>query len=179
MPTARSRVAISLPTSAFGRRSTTTSEDFRISLRSTLRVSTAASTVSTAVPVKRSLVGEYGDVVGDLEGDVETAVAGVVPRRRSALHAAGDARRRACRSPEVALEGQTEVGGVAEAVAALQRAGDLQFDVLAERCGRDERVTETSREVAGVDADHLMGAQRRRAPARSAASRWCRDPARG
>ena len=47
----------SLPTSAFGRRSMTTSEDLRISLRSTLRVSTAASTVSTAVPVKRSRVG--------------------------------------------------------------------------------------------------------------------------
>ena len=34
-----------------------TSEDFRISLRSTLWVSTAASTVSIAVPVKRSLAG--------------------------------------------------------------------------------------------------------------------------
>ena len=47
----------SLPTSAFGRRSGITSEDFRTSLRSTLRVSTAASTVSIAVPVKRSLAG--------------------------------------------------------------------------------------------------------------------------
>ena len=37
--------------------STVTSEDLMTSLRSTPRISTAASTVSTAVPVKRSRVG--------------------------------------------------------------------------------------------------------------------------
>jgi hypothetical protein len=57
MPTARSRRAASLPTSAFGRRSITTSEAFSTSLRSTPRASTAASTVSITVPAKRSLTG--------------------------------------------------------------------------------------------------------------------------
>jgi hypothetical protein len=43
-----------VPTSDFGRRSIVTSEALMISLRSTPRASTAASTVSIAVPVKRS-----------------------------------------------------------------------------------------------------------------------------
>ena len=61
-------------------------------------------------------------------------------------------------SPDVAVEGQGQIGGVAEAVAALQRARDLQLDVLAlERAGqpRDRNFLQ----VAGVDADHLMRAQ--------------------
>ncbi|MGY4489339.1 hypothetical protein ACVWWR_008530 [Bradyrhizobium sp. LM3.2] len=57
MPSVRSREAASPVTSAFGRRSTATSEDFRRSARSMSRVSTATSTVSIALPVKRSLVG--------------------------------------------------------------------------------------------------------------------------
>ena len=59
-------------------------------MRSTLRASTAASTVSIAVPVKRSLVGGGAVLVGDFEGDVEAAVA-VVVAHDGRLHGAGEA----------------------------------------------------------------------------------------
>ena len=119
-----------------------TSEDFSTSLRSTLRASTAASTVSIAVPVKRSLAGGGAVLVGDLEGDVEAAVARVV------AHDGG------CMAPVIAgvqpdiagiaVEGQAEIGGVAEPVAALQRAGDLLLRCPCPRCVRASRVTEIS-----------------------------------
>ena len=46
-------------------------------------------------------------------------------------------------SPAIAIEGQAEIGGIAKAVAALQRARDLRFDVLALEV-RASRVTEIS-----------------------------------
>ena len=110
------------------RRSATTSEDFSTSLRSTSRVSTAASTVSIAVPVKRSLVGgvpaslpiskltSKRPLRGSNAGRDRLHRAGVGGVQLHVLH--------------VAIEGQAEVGGVAEAVAVLQRAGDLKFDLL-------------------------------------------------
>ena len=91
-------------TSAFGRRSVITSEDFRTSLRSTSRVSTAASTVSTAVPVKRSLVGAVPVIVADFEADIEAAAARIEPGR-DRLHRAG-VRRLQPEVLHVAVEGQ-------------------------------------------------------------------------
>ena len=68
-------------------------------------------------------------------------------------------------SRTIAIEGQAEIGGIAEAVAVLQRAGDLQLDVLGLERARQPRHRNLL-EVPGVDADHLMRAQRGRAPAR-------------
>ena len=156
MPTARSRVAASLPTAAFGRRSVTTSDDFRISLRSTSRASTAASTVSTAVPVKRSFIG---GVPASLPISKLTSKR---PLRWSTRAATG------CIAPvleassfisrDVPIEGQAEIGGVAEPVAVLQRPGDLKFDLLAVQTARRAR-HRNHLDVAGIDADHLMRPQ--------------------
>ncbi len=175
MPTARSRAATSAPTSALGRRSTTTSEDFITSLRSTLRASTAASTVSIAVPVKRSRVGAE---------TLSLAISKVTSKRPLRWSNRTDVgciapvfEASSLRSCDVAIEGQAEVGGVAEAVAVLQRAGDLMLDVLALERARQPRHRNLP-EIPGVDADHLMRPQRGRSPARSAACRWCRDRAR-
>ena len=43
----------------------------------------------------------------------------------------------------VAIEGQAEIGGIAEAVAMFQRTGDLELDLLGLEA-RDSRVTETA-----------------------------------
>ena len=118
-----------------------TSEDFRISLRSTPRASTAASTVSIAVPVKRSLVGAV---------PLSLAISKVTSKRPlrvvvahdDGLHAAGVGGI----EPDiagVAVEGQREIGGVAKAVLALQRARDLRSMSLPSSV-RASRVTEIS-----------------------------------
>ena len=80
-------------------------------------------------------------VVADLEADIEAAAARIEPGR-DRLHGAG-VRRIELDILHVAIEGQGEVGGVAEAVAVFQRAGDLKLDVLASSV-RDSRVTEIS-----------------------------------
>ena len=99
--------------------------------------------------------------IGNFESDVVTIAAGVEPRR-DRLHVAGVGGFQP-QVLHVAVEGQSEVGGVAEAVPVLQRAGDRSLDVLAfERAGqpRDRNLPE----IAGVDADHLMRAQRGQNP---------------
>ena len=106
-----------------------TSDALRTSLRSTARVSTAASTVSTAVPVKRSRVGVAEVSLGDLERDVEAAAARVV------MTVATGTRSPPCDGIELhvaqfAVEGQRQIGGVAEAAAALERLRHLLLDVL-------------------------------------------------
>ena len=80
--------------------------------------------------------------VGDLEGDVEAAVARIVAHG-SRLHAAGVGGI----EPDIAgiaIEGQAEIGGIAKAVAALQRARDLLLRCPCPRCVRASRVTEIS-----------------------------------
>ena len=111
-------------------------------MRSTSRVSTAASTVSIAVPVKRSLAG------GALSSLPISKLTSKRPLRGSKRAAIG------CIAPviggveleilHVAIEGQREVGGVAEAAAVFQRAGDLQFGCPWLSIVRDSRVTETA-----------------------------------
>ena len=96
-------------------------------------------------------------VVGDLEADIEAAAARL-EAGRDRLHRAGvggvelDVL-------HVAIEGQGEIGGVAEAAAVLQRVGDLLLDLLgfdgAREPGHRDRL-----DVPGVDADHLMRLQR-------------------
>jgi hypothetical protein len=120
-----------------------------------LRASTAASTISIAVPVKRSLAGAV---------PFSLAISNVV----SGCRAARSARRRLNRArvggietdiPGIAIEGEAEIGGVAEPVPALQRAGDLLLDLLAFQRACEPRHRDFL-EIAGVDADHLVRAQR-------------------
>jgi hypothetical protein len=63
----------------------------------------------------------------------------------------------------VAVEGQAEIGGLAEAIPALQRMGDGELDVLALQRPRQPGDGNLP-EVAGVDADHLVRAQRGQHP---------------
>ena len=75
MPTARSRGAGSKAASDFGRRSMTTSELFRISPRSTPRVTTAASTVSITLPGDAQAGRRRTLFTGNFERDIEACVA--------------------------------------------------------------------------------------------------------
>jgi len=94
--------------------------------------------------------------VADLEADIEAAAARVVPGR-DRLHRAG-IRRLELDIAHVAIEGQGQIGGVAEAAAMLQRVGNLEFDLpgrqRARQPGHGNRL-----DVLGVDADHLMRLQ--------------------
>jgi hypothetical protein len=123
-----------------------------MSLRSTLRVSTAASTVSgEAQPRRRGAA-----VVGDLEGHIEAAAARL-KAGRDRLHRAGvggvelDVL-------QVAIEGQSEIGGVAQAAAVLQRVCDILLDLLGFH-GTREPGHRDLLDVFGLDADHLVRAE--------------------
>ena len=59
----------------------------------------------------------------------------------------------------VAIEGQRNIGGFAEAAAMFQRVGDLGLDVLGIDRARKSRDRDRL-DVAGFDADHLMRPQR-------------------
>ena len=109
-------------------------------MRSTSRASTAASTVSTAVPVKRSFVG---GVPASLPISKVTSKrsAALVDTGRDRLHRAGVGGVQ-LHVLHVAIEGQAEIGGVAEPVAVLQRLRDLKFDVLGVQTCAPRRVTE-------------------------------------
>ncbi|KIU01117.1 hypothetical protein QU39_00330, partial [Staphylococcus aureus] len=87
--------------------------------------------------------------VGDLEQHVEAAVAGIVAGG-DRLHLAGVGGIELQRA-QVAVEGDGEVGGVAEPVAPLQRASDLLLDFLAGQRAREARHRDFL-QVAGVDA---------------------------
>ena len=96
-------------------------------------------------------------VIGDLEGDVEAAVAVVVAHDVGCMAPVKAAS--SLISPGSRSKVSAEIGGVAEAVLALQRAGDLRLDILAvDRAGQPRH--RNFPEIAGVDADHLMRAQR-------------------
>ena len=113
--------------------------------------------VSIAVPVKRSFVEAVPFSLQYFEGDVEAAVARLVAHD-GGLHAAGVGGV----EPDIAgiaVEGQAEIGGFAEAVLALQRARDLLLDVLAlDGAGKPRH--RNLLDVPGVDADHLVRPQR-------------------
>jgi hypothetical protein len=167
-----------------------------------LRVSIAASTVSIAVPVKRSRVaadvcfraaldhhvGGFQDiaaldvarqyrglhgldrgageaqprrrdaaVVGDLESHVEAAAARlIVGRDRLHRAAAGGFELDVL---QVAVEGQSEIGGVAQAAAVLQRVGDVLLDLLGFHGARQPGHRDLL-DVLGLDADHVVRPQR-------------------
>ena len=128
------------------------------SLRSTPRVSTAASTVSIAVPVKRSLVGARSVLVGDLEGDVEAAAARV-EAARDRLQVAGvggfELHVRTSRSKVTA-----RLAASPRPLRALAARARSRSRCPCSSSVRASRVTEISLMSAGVDADHLMRAQR-------------------
>ncbi len=67
-------------------------------------------------------------VVTDFEADIEAATARLIPGRYR-LQSAG-VRCFELHIAHAAIEGQGNVGGIAEAVAMLQRAGDLKLDLL-------------------------------------------------
>ena len=156
MPTARSRAAASPPTSSF---------------RAALGDDVGGFQDLVALDIARQHGGFHGldrgageaqsgrrgvGLVADFEADVEAAAARLVARRDRLQRAGvGGVELHVL---HVAVEGQAEVGGVAETAAVLQRARDLKRDVLALERARQPRHRDRL-DVPGVDADHLMRLQ--------------------
>ena len=145
-----------MPISAFGRRSVVTSEDFE-NLVAFDVAGQHRGFHGFDRDAGEAQFGRRAAVVGNLEADVETTAARFISRRNR-LQRAG------VRGVEldilnIPIECQAEIGGLAEAVAVLERTGDLEPEFAgldgARQPGHGDRL-----DVPGVDADHLMRLQR-------------------